>query len=453
MCGMVAGIAFAQARPSLVRSRSPQAHIAYAQQCSDSQYPAKRNPTNPLDLRVAPGADPLHGAHFFVDGPRHGDAAAGIEQLLGINPQIFPDNYSWGRFMRYLAAPQYAALLSANPTLARQVHLLELIGSEQETQSVSEWAMGGGPGAIYDQVQKLLCDNLTADHTPHTVPVFTTDFIWPDGHYCPSVAMIEANEPTFYRQINELAMGTGRHPVVYLLEIDSVGVSTCLSPAARVLWQQELRYEIQRISAQPHTVVYLEGGASDESSARYVARMIDGVCVVGDPGAWRFACGGLRGIWVNGTHFMWSSVEIQWAAGVVQRIARLVWSQTHVKFLLHYIVNTAQNGRGPLRNPHPYYQGAEDLCNPPGRGLGRIPTANTAPTFDGLTFPLLDAFLWTGAPGRSHGSSCQPGDAPPGVWFSRFAIELASNASQQLGPKFPNEPYSLAALSRVRHRA
>ncbi len=68
-------------------------------------------------------------------------------------------------------------------------------------------------------------------------------------------------------------------------------------------------------------------------------------------------------------------------------------------------------------------------------------TANTAPTFDHHTFSLLDAFLWTGAPGRSHNSTCHAGDAPPGVWFSRFAIELASNASQQLGPKWPRLPY------------
>ena len=59
----------------------------------------------------------------------------------------------------------------------------------------------------------------------------------------------------------------------------------------------------------------------------------------------------------------------------------------------------------------------------------------------GRRLPLLDAFLWTGVPGRSHNSTCHPGDAPAGVFFTRFALELAANANQELGPGFPSLPY------------
>ncbi len=69
----------------------------------------------------------------------------------------------------------------------------------------------------------------------------------------------------------------------------------------------------------------------------------------------------------------------------------------------HFVVNTAQNGQGPLLNKHPPQQGVEDLCNPPGRGLGPRPTTSTG-------FPHVDAFLWTHVPGNSSGS-CNGG--PP----------------------------------------
>ena len=45
-------------------------------QCPD-RYPATRNPGNPLLLPQAPGSNPLHGAHFFVDGPAHGAVVGG----------------------------------------------------------------------------------------------------------------------------------------------------------------------------------------------------------------------------------------------------------------------------------------------------------------------------------------------------------------------------------------
>ena len=80
---------------STAGARRPAAHAADAQQCADP-YPATRDTSNPLDLPTAPGADPLTGANFFVDGPAHGEAAGAIEKLLGLNPSNYPDDYSWG---------------------------------------------------------------------------------------------------------------------------------------------------------------------------------------------------------------------------------------------------------------------------------------------------------------------------------------------------------------------
>ena len=127
----------------------------------------------------------------------------------------------------------------------------------------------------------------------------------------------------------------------------------------------------------------------------------------------------------------------------VNEMASAVGSKRAVIFEeIDFVVNTAQNGQGPKLNPHPVKQGIENLCNPPGRGLGRMPTGDVNPTFDGYTFTGLDGFLWTGVPGRSHNSNCPGGPwQAAGVFDSRFALELAHNANQQLGPGYPSEPY------------
>ena len=98
----------------------------------------------------------------------------------------------------------------------------------------------------------------------------------------------------------------------------------------------------------------------------------------------------------------------------------------------HFIVNTAQNGRGPLLNPHPSTQGIENLCNPPDRGLG----PRTPPT-PAITF--ADAFMWTHPPGNSSGCG---GGPPGGVFWPARAIRLAENANRKLGPGFPSRPTS-----------
>jgi endoglucanase len=97
----------------------------------------------------------------------------------------------------------------------------------------------------------------------------------------------------------------------------------------------------------------------------------------------------------------------------------------------HFIVNTAQNGRGPLLNAHPTTQGIENLCNPPGRGLGIPDTTNTGS-------PAADAFLWTHPPGNSSGCG---GGPPGGVFWPARAIQLAQNANLQLGSGLPGRPY------------
>jgi hypothetical protein len=388
-------------------ARAPQAQAADAQQCPEP-YPAQRDPSNPLDLPVAPGSDPLTGARFFVPGPAKGSAAGAIAQLLGLDPKALPIDESWADFQQQLAFGPLATKLAANPTLAHEIAMLSKIAGQPEAQRLSSYSWGGGPGAIFKQAEKILCANMTAD--PGSIPIFNTYFLHPTLGGCPTPAQVRAYNTVFRRRVDEMAAAVDRRPAVFLLEIDALGSSSCVtSQGSMPAWEADLRYEMNKMQALPHTVVYVEGGYSDSNSVRYTARILNAIGV-----------NRIRGFFTNDTHEQWTIKEVRWATRISNR--------THGA---HFIVNTAQNGRGPLLNRHPITQGVEDLCNPPGRGIGIPDTTATQKSF-------ADAFMWTHPPGNSSGCG---GGPPGGVFWPARAIQLAQNANSQMGPGFPNLPY------------
>lgn len=101
----------------------------------------------------------------------------------------------------------------------------------------------------------------------------------------------------------------------------------------------------------------------------------------------------------------------------------------------HFVIDTSRNGVGPWPGiaGHPASDTAtQDWCNPPGRGLGLRPTANTG-------VPLLDAYLWIKIPGESDGACYRWTSGPTdpvrnmvdpaaGGWFPEMALELVHNA-------------------------
>ena len=102
----------------------------------------------------------------------------------------------------------------------------------------------------------------------------------------------------------------------------------------------------------------------------------------------------------------------------------------------HFVIDTSRNGVGPWPGVagHPASDAAtQDWCNPPDRGLGIRPTADTG-------IALLDAYLWIKLPGASDGE-CTRWDPAGGVdpvrgyadpaageWFPAMALELVHNA-------------------------
>ena len=397
----VLGASAASARPAA-------AHAAgSAQQCPEP-YPAQRDASNPLDLPAAPGADPLTGAQFFVPGPAKGSAATAIAQLVGLNPTTIPLTESWASFARDLSTGSLSAKLAGNPGLAHEVAELSKIAAEPEAQRLSIYSEGGGPGAIFAQAEKIFCSNLAAD--PGSIPIFNTYFLHAKLGGCPTTAQIHAYMPTFRRQVNEMAEATDRRPAVFLLELDALGSSGCMAASGALpAWEAALRYEVNTMGALPHTVVYVEGGYSDSNSVSYTARALNAIGI-----------GHIRGFFTNDTHENWTINEVRWATAISRR--------THGA---HFIVDTADNGRGPLLERNRVKNGNEDLCNPPGRGLGPLDTTQTG-------YADADAFMWTHPPGNSSGCG---GGPPGGVFWPARAVGLAERANGQLGPGLPSRPY------------
>ena len=394
----VAAVAITGVSAAAGRTSHPRAGAAGY--CADpDRYPAQRDPSNPLDLPNPPGANPLTGANFFVDGPAHGAAASAIASMLGIDPHSLPNNLSWAQFKQ-----DHAGQIAARP----QASLLAKIADQPEANRFSLYSEGGGPGAIYRQVHKIVCDNMAAD--PGTVPIFTTYFLYQAG-YCETSGEILAHRHTFERQINEMARGIDRRPAVMLLELDAVGASRCMQQnGALGLWEADMRYEINKIAALPHTVVYIEGGYADSNDPRYTAHVLNAVGI-----------SKIRGFFTNDTHEDWTINEVRWG----ERVSRF----THGA---HFIVNTATNGQGPLVPANRVRDGNEVLCNPPGRGVGPLPQVNPG-------FPNVDAFLWTAPPGNSSGN-CNGGPAAGTFWPAK-AVSMAALANNRVGPGFASQPY------------
>jgi endoglucanase len=162
----------------------------------------------------------------------------------------------------------------------------------------------------------------------------------------------------------------------------------------------ELQDAINVLTATcPHLVIYLDAGAADALRARHAANLL-----------LRAGVSRIQGFFLNSTHFDWTSKEIRYG----EKISRMTGGK-------HFVVNTGESGRGPLRPRDIVHQGNEVLCNPPGRGLGPKPTANTG-------YPNVDMFAWTSNPGES-GGRCVRGAPPAGAYWPAYGLMLVRNAN------------------------
>jgi endoglucanase len=182
--------------------------------------------------------------------------------------------------------------------------------------------------------------------------------------------------------------------------MDSIITAGCLTSHGIGVRMAELRDALKVLTANcPRVVIYLDAGAADAGSAKDVASLLR-----------RAGVSMAQGFFLNATHFDWTSSEIRYG----EAISRMTGGK-------HFVVNTGENGRGPIVPANPVLDGNEVLCNPLHRGLGPKPTTRTG-------YRNVDAFAWTSNPGES-GGPCVPGAPPTGAYWPQYAMDLVHYAN------------------------
>ncbi|MGI8571706.1 MAG: glycoside hydrolase family 6 protein [Solirubrobacteraceae bacterium] len=312
-----------------------------------------------------------------------------------------------------------------NSEPARWVHRYPGLGVIARQPGATRFGTFSGPDIGLAVSDYLSIANV---HGPGTVPMIATYRIV-HGHCTGHWSDPAGDQLSYHNFIARFAQGIGSYRAVLFLEMDSLITVGCLSREGVAVRMHELRDAINLLTANcPHLVIYLDAGAGDAVPARSTARRLV-----------RAGGKGIQGFFLNATHFDWTSKEIRYG----EEISRMTGG-------MHFVVNTGENGRGPLVPPDPVHQGNEVLCNPPGRGLGPLPTATTG-------VANVDAFAWTSNPGES-GGACVPGAPPTGRYWPQYGLMLIHNSDFNIDSHFRIQAHRarvgrrMARLRRGHHR-
>jgi endoglucanase len=207
----------------------------------------------------------------------------------------------------------------------------------------------------------------------------------------------DARTRAWYRN---LAHTIGFDRVVIAFEPDSLGTIDCHARSRRAARYRLLRYGVDTLSRNPNATIYIEAGASDWEGASRMAKKVR-----------RVGIGKVRGFMLNATHYDWTRANIRYGL----KLSRLVGGK-------HFIINTAENGRGPIHKRLPNGRRLTVWCNPPNRGLGPPPTTATSNS-------TVDAYLWVNRPG--YAQSCQGRKIR---WYPARALSYARYATSWESP-------------------
>lgn len=363
-------------------------------------WPDKLGPNNNSMITILrdDGVEPRDPANpLGVPGPYYGNLIAGTTFYVD------PDSDAARAQRHYVHSdPAWSALLGE-------------IANEPDAHRFYMWNMGNH---VAGRVAHYL-EGTQVQQPGTTVMLSTYSLVHKRCGYTATPKM----ERRYDRFITAVAHGIGNFHVVFFLELDSLITAPCLTHSQLTIRDAELKYAIAVLNADPHVLVYLDGGAADAASARRQAHYLLGAGV-------RQAAG----FFLNSTHFDWTSTELHYG----QRISRLTGGS-------HFIVNTGENGRGPLVPANRVEHGNEVLCNPPGRGLGPLSIGDDVA--QQTDYADADGLLWFSNPGGS-GGACRPGAPPTGVFWPAYAVMLARNWVDQVnGPRVPllASPFAEAA--------
>jgi endoglucanase len=292
--------------------------------------------------------------------------------LAGVRLYVDPGSPSWEQWQAYERSGQTA-----------KANLIWKIAREPRAMWLGRFTRPN----FHVKVRRLI-DAAVADGS---VPLFTVLRAQSTGcgpHYDGGGPAEDARTRAWY---DDLARAIGSDRVVIAFEPDSLGTIDCHAASRRDDRIRLLRYGVDALAALPNATIYIEAGASDWEPAERTANQLRAVGIAK-----------VRGFMLNATHYDWTSENIQHGL----EISRLTGGK-------HFVINTAENGRGPIHYRLSNGHRGNVWCNPPLRGLGPPPTTNTAN-------PMVDAYLWINRPG--YAQSCMH---RPIAWYPPRALEYA----------------------------
>jgi endoglucanase len=240
-----------------------------------------------------------------------------------------------------------------------------------------------------------------AAHAQGAVPLFTVLRAQSTGcsaSYDGGGTAEDARTREWYR---DLAAAIGNQQAVIAFEPDSLGTIECHAASRRDDRYRLLKYGVEQLTALPNVTLYIEAGASDWQGAKTMAKKLK-----------RVGIARARGFMLNATHYDWTRNNIKYGLDLSRRVGGK-----------HFVINTAENGRGPVHVRFRNGRRGTVWCNPGYRGLGPPPTTDTSNS-------RVDAYLWINRPG--YAQVCQ---GRPIAWYLPRALSYAKYATTWEAPR------------------
>jgi endoglucanase len=426
-------------------------------------------------------------SHFLVVSALLAALVASAPGFASAKPQASDGRSLDSNTQFYVAKPNHGAIeqiadLTSSGNKADAKLIKEMIETPQAV-----WFTQGTPKTVLQDVRNTV--QRAADKG--TVPVLVAYNI--PFRDCAQFSAGGATTVAAYKAwIGGFAAGIGSGNAVVILEPDSLGIIPWYNPFAnRDTWVTNpnyewcqpaeansataaadrfamLNYAVDKLKENPGTSVYLDGthsawlGAGDAADRLIQAGVADAdgfflnvsnyqlnshlekygtwiskcIAFASNPQSWGVG----HSEWCASQYFPANPNDFSTWGLTDQWYTDNVESQTwwySESLLKHFVIDTSRNGQGPWNPPANHPPGdPQDWCNPPDRGLGLPPTANTGK-------PLVDAYLWVKIPGESDGQCTRwtsgpldpvrgIQDPPAGTWFPEMALELAQNATPAL---------------------
>ncbi|MFD0275210.1 glycoside hydrolase family 6 protein [Kitasatospora sp. NPDC127111] len=211
----------------------------------------------------------------------------------------------------------------------------------------------------------------------------------PDRDICAGQSGGGAGTPADYATwIAAFAGGIGTRPAVVVLEPDSLGDESCMTPAQIAVRNAMLRNAVAQFNAKaPNTRLYLDAGNPAWMSADTMARHLV------DAGV-----GGAHGFSLNVSNFIATAQNTAYGQAVNAAL------RSTKGFTKPFVVDTSRNGSGSDGN----------WCNPFGRRIG-------TPSQWGGGAEML---LWIKAPGESDGNCGAGAGSTAGQFLPEVAYKM-----------------------------